>query len=161
MCAFRSRTRRNAADVISSSGVVKTKAAKCGPNVRDNTVNPLSLIPAVQDGRLRKLLQVIESRPSSIHDWATEFNLSHSHLQHLFKRATGFRLGRMLNEQRLQRAAKLLANSNMSIKEIASAVGYEHTSSFTRAFERRFAQGPRCYRQEKGAHEMLTNSRFG
>lgn len=102
---------------------------------------------AIQDGRLRKLLQMMEDDPAcTIHDWALAFNLSYSYLSHLFKQATGVSLGQVIQEQRLQRAAHLLATSNMSIKEIASAVGYEHTSSFTRAFERRFERGPRSYR---------------
>jgi AraC-like DNA-binding protein len=36
----------------------------------------------------------------------------------------------------------------MSVKEIAFAVGYEHTSSFIRAFERRFGIAPRTYRTQ-------------
>jgi AraC-like DNA-binding protein len=78
-------------------------------------------------------------------------NLSHSHLQHLFKQATGRALGRALTEKRLQKAAQLLANTNLSVGEIASGVGYKHTSSFTRAFERRFEHTPRRYRMRKTA----------
>ena len=164
MCAFRSRTGRNALEIASLTVVVKERTTKRGrPKHDDNLVNPGALILSVQDGRLRKLLQMIQSEQlGSIHDWAAKFNLSHSHLQHLFKRATGVRLGQVLLEQRLQRAVRLLENSTMSVKEIANAVGYEHTSSFTRAFTRRFAQGPRRYRQENSRpQEMLRNSRFG
>jgi AraC-like DNA-binding protein len=46
-------------------------------------------------------------------------------------------------------ASEFLAHTDLSIKEIAGNVGYEHTSSFTRAFERRFQQAPSCYRQAK------------
>ena len=66
----------------------------------------------------------------------------------MFKQQTGARLGHWLTDQRLKRAAHLLAHSSMSVKEIAYTVGYEHTSSFIRAFERRFAQAPRYYRQQ-------------
>jgi transcriptional regulator GlxA family with amidase domain len=105
----------------------------------------------VQDGRLRKVLQMIASdSPRKIHDLALECNLSESHLQHLFKQGTGLGLGRLLSEQRMKRAADLLGQTNMSIKEIAWAVGYEHTSSFTRAFERHFREAPRRYRQRQG-----------
>jgi AraC-like DNA-binding protein len=101
-----------------------------------------------QDGRLRRLLQMMEDDPrSTIDDWARAFHLSYSYLSHLFKQATGASLGHMLHEHRMQRAAYLLATSDMSVKEIANAVGYEHTSSFTRAFERRFGRGPRSYRR--------------
>lgn len=103
----------------------------------------------IQDGRLRRLLQEMEDDPrSSIDDWARAFHLSCSYLSHLFKQATGASLGHVLIEQRMQRAAHLLATSDMSVKEIANAVGYEHASSFTRAFERRFERGPRSYRRQ-------------
>jgi AraC-like DNA-binding protein len=41
----------------------------------------------------------------------------------------------------------------MSIKQIASVAGYEHTSSFTRAFERHFRLAPSCYRRTGGPHK--------
>jgi AraC-like DNA-binding protein len=84
----------------------------------------------------------------TIRDLALEFNLSASYLQRLFKHQTGVCMGEWLSEQRLQRAAHLLANSYMSVKEIAHTVGYEHVSSFIRAFERRFAQAPARYRNQ-------------
>ena len=97
---------------------------------------------------MRKVLQMIASNSSQkIQDLAVECNLSESHLQHLFKESTGLGLGRMLADQRMQRAAKLLGQTNLSIKEIGWTVGYEHTSSFTRAFERYFRETPRSFRQ--------------
>lgn len=117
------------------------------------TLNPdCSQALPLEDPRLRKLLLLIESDPlRKSQDWALTFNLSNSHLQHLFKEATGVALGQALTERRLQRAAQLLATTNLSIKEIACVVGYEHTSSFTRAFERRFAQPPRRFRIRNAA----------
>ena len=111
-------------------------------------MRPGVLIPVVQDGRLRKVLQMIASdAPHKIHELALECNLSESHLQHLFKQGTGLGLGRLISEQRMRRAADLLAQTNMNIKEIAWTVGYEHTSSFSRAFERHFGESPRAFRQ--------------
>jgi AraC-like DNA-binding protein len=107
-------------------------------------------VAAVQERRVRKILQTIEAEPPrNIDDLAQEFNLSPSHLQHVFKQQTGTCLGHVLTEQRLQRAAQLLVESNLSVKEIAHLSGYEHTSSFIRAFERRFLQAPRRYRQSR------------
>ena len=106
----------------------------------------------LEDARLRKLLVLIEADPlGNSQDWALILNLSNSHLQRLFKEATGVALGQALAERRLQEAARLLATTNLRIKEIACAVGYEHTSSFTRAFERRFAQAPRRFRMKNAA----------
>jgi len=103
-------------------------------------------------GRVRKILEVVKSgRPCSVHSLAVELDLSESHLQHLFKRQTGFSLGRFLIEQKLQLSAQLLLRSNLSIKQIAYAVGYAHTPSFTRAFEHRFAESPWAYRKRSNS----------
>jgi two-component system response regulator YesN len=100
------------------------------------------------DGRVLKILQMVESGAThTISDLALEFHLSPSYLQRLFKHQTGASMGEWLNEQRLQRAAHLLTNSYMSVKEIAHVIGYQHASSFIRAFERRFAQAPARYRK--------------
>jgi AraC-like DNA-binding protein len=90
----------------------------------------------------------------AIRDFAAELRLSTGYLQRSFKNETGIFLGEWLNEQRLKRAAYLLSNSYLSIKEITHAIGYEHTSSFIRAFERRFLQAPVRYRkQHEGKYE--------
>src|SRR5258708_25378947 len=110
---------------------------------------PRSPPPAMLEGRVQKILRMVESGTMfTIHDLALELNLSPSYLQRLFKHQTGVCMGEWLNEHRLQRAAHLLANSYMSVKEIAHDVGYEHASSFIRAFERRFMQAPARYRKQ-------------
>ncbi len=107
--------------------------------------------PIMPEDRVRRILRMIETGvPQKISDVASEFKLSESHLQHLFKQKTGVGLGHLLTEQRLQKAAQLLVGTNMRVKEIAAVVGYEHTSSFTRAFTQRFAQTPLSYRRDSG-----------
>jgi AraC family transcriptional regulator len=98
--------------------------------------------------RVQKILQMVESGTTlTVRDLALELRLSPSHMQRLFKHHTGVSLGEWLNEHRLQRAAHLLTTSYMSVKEIAHIIGYEHASSFVRAFGRRFAQAPARYRR--------------
>jgi len=151
MCAFHSRGGRNAARPNTRENGNANHAVGDG----EANGNSNGKLPQIQDVRLRKLLQLIDSEPlGKIHDWAGTLNLSESHLQRLFKQATGLALGHLLSEKRLQRAANLLTSTNLSIKEIACAVGYEHGSSFTRAFERRFEQAPRQYRMGNGWAEM-------
>ncbi len=147
MGAFHSPGRKRGASTASSNGGPQKTVAGNGA-AKSNNVGLCVLTPQVQEGRVRKILQMIEScPPRKIHDLALECNLSQSHLQHLFKQHAGVGLGRLLMEYRMQRAANLLAETNMSVKEIACTIGYEHTSSFTRAFERHFRQSPRYYRQ--------------
>ena len=108
----------------------------------------------VQERRLRQVLEMIESEPScSIRDLALKVSLSPAYLQRLFKQQTGTQLGGLVAERRLQKAAQLLTISNLSIKEIAYAVGYQHHSSFVRAFRRRFARAPKHFRNEPNAIE--------
>ena len=110
-----------------------------------------SLTSTMLEGRVGKILRMVESGTTfTIRDLALEFNLSPSYLQRLFKHQTGVCMGEWISEQRLQRAAHLLTNSYLSVKEIAHNVGYEHASSFIRAFERRFAQAPARYRKQTG-----------
>ena len=110
---------------------------------------PGQLTVNVLEGRVQKILRMAESGTTlTIRNLALEFHLSPSHLQRLFKDQTGVCIGEWLNERRLQRAAHFLANSYMSVKEIAYTIGYAHASSFIRAFERRFAQAPARYRKQ-------------
>ncbi len=98
--------------------------------------------------RLHRVLQMIDSEPAcSVSDLALQVHLTPAHLQRLFKQKTGLRVSDLIGEQRLRKAARLLSSSEVPIKEIARAVGYEHHSSFVRAFHRRFAQSPKYYRR--------------
>jgi transcriptional regulator GlxA family with amidase domain len=135
-----------------------------GASAEASPAKTVAMISGIHEERLRTILHKIEFEPPCrIHDLALEFNLSQSHLQHLFKQQTGLCLGHLLTEQRLERAAYLLTHSHLRIKEIACAVGYEHTSSFIRAFERRFSQAPLVYRNKNHdvPQKKLTKSRFG
>ena len=156
MGAYQSSSKKNgarttsfSAEIIKKPELIKKVDGNNGV-ANGNGLAPGALIPVVQDCRLRKVLQMIASDSGQkIQDLAQECNLSGSHLQHLFKESTGLGLGRILAAQRMQRAATLLGQTNLSIKEIAWAVGYEHTSSFSRAFERHFREAPRCFRQRQ------------
>ena len=116
------------------------------PSASVALVRPIT--PTMLDGRMRKILEMVDSGTAfKIRDLAFECNLSPWHLQRLFKHQTGVSMGEWISEQRMQRAAHLLANSYLSVKEIAYSIGYEHASSFVRAFEQRFAQAPARYRK--------------
>lgn len=106
-------------------------------------------LTVIKERRLRQVIEIIDSDPaSSVGDLAEKVSLSPAHLQRLFKRHTGMQLGFLITEWRLQKAAELLMSTNLSIKEVAHQVGYQHHSSFVRAFERRFAQPPKLYRNQ-------------
>src|SRR6202000_454228 len=119
---------------------------------RDAAISLLLLKDSSLERRVLRIVEMVERGTTfAIRDLAAEFHLSPAYLQRLFKHETGICMGEWLSEQRLQRAAYLLSNSYLSIKEITHAVGYEHTSSFIRAFERRFARAPARYRKQSDA----------
>jgi len=145
----------NAAAISSIHGAESWESAEVAHGNNGNNGKSLSSrqspIP-IREERLQRILEMIESgEPCTIQGLAEQFNLSHSRLQHLFKQETGMSLGHLLTQQRLYRAAHLLTHSNKRIKEIAHAAGYEHASSFIRAFERHFAKAPRLYRQTQNS----------
>jgi len=108
------------------------------------------LVSLVGERRLRKVIEMIEAQPSrSVSELAMEVQVTPTHLQRLFKQKTGVRISVLIGEYRLQKAARLLSASDLPIKEIAHSVGYEHHSSFVRAFQRHFSQSPKHYRLEK------------
>ena len=118
---------------------------------------PATLTHLVHERRLHRVLELIETKPShSVSQLALEVHLSPAHLQRLFKQETGVNVGDVLAEHRLQKAALLLSSSDLSIKDIARSVGYEHHSSFVRAFERRFTLAPRDYRAQSYCADQET-----
>lgn len=148
MGAFHQAIKRDSSGTASSLSSMAGSTALGNRPVAKDHAKLSALILAVRDNRLRRVLEMIESQPScKIQYLALECNLSESRLQHLFKQRTGLGLGQLLTEERLRQASDFLAHTNMSIKEIASVIGYEHASSFTRAFERQFQQAPSCYRE--------------
>jgi len=113
-----------------------------------NSSRRVALGAAAPEERFQRILKRVRTGSlSTVRDLAYEFNLSASHLQHLFKAETGSCLGRSLTEERLRRAAALLLKSDGSVKEIAYSVGYKHPSSFVRAFTRYFGSTPTVYRR--------------
>jgi AraC family transcriptional regulator of arabinose operon len=101
------------------------------------------------DYRIRRILQYIEADPSkSIAELARLVNLSSSRLGHLFRLQVGIDLDSFLRNARLQKAAELLMQTELSIKEISARVGYSHPSSFDRVFRNRFETEPVDYRRQ-------------
>ena len=100
--------------------------------------------------RLQTVIGLVECGSSyTTRDLAARIGLTPLALRRLFKHETGVCLSDWLADQRLRRAAYLLAESALSIKEITHAVGYEHPPSFIRAFERRFGVSPSGYRIQR------------
>ena len=100
--------------------------------------------------RIRKVLLRIEQDPATtVRELARLVHLSGSRLGHLFKLETGLELRHYLVEARLEKAAELLRETDMQIKEISHLTGYQHVPSFDRVFRKKFKVSPVDYRREQ------------
>lgn len=72
--------------------------------------------------------------------------LSGCRLTQLLKAATGRTFGAHLHQRRIAEARTLLDDSSLSIKEIASRVGYQSTAQLDRHFKRIVRSLPSAYR---------------
>ncbi|CAH9060691.1 HTH-type transcriptional regulator CdhR [Pseudoalteromonas holothuriae] len=78
---------------------------------------------------------------------AMQFDLSQRTFNRRFKAATGQTATDYLQSLRLETAKELLANSNLSIQDIAMSVGFNSQGLLTRVFKNKLNQTPSEYRK--------------
>lgn len=76
---------------------------------------------------------------------ALHFNTSKSTLKRLYKKYKGLALATFMQTVKLDRSIELLEENRLTINEIADAIGYGSTSSFSRAFKEKFGCSPSEY----------------
>jgi AraC family transcriptional regulator len=81
---------------------------------------------------------------------AREAGMSEFHFSRAFKRTTGFKPSQYFINLRMERARRLLRESNRSIIEIGLNVGYTSLSHFARIFHREVGISPSRYRRSYG-----------
>jgi AraC-like DNA-binding protein len=98
-----------------------------------------------------ELLRSQHARTISLQELARAARMSLFHFTRRFKVSTGFTPMEYLEKYRISRAQDLvLSRSQMRLKEIASAVGYEDPAYFSRIFRKRTGVSPREYRRIMG-----------
>ena len=68
------------------------------------------------------------------------------YLSHLHKATTGEALASFITGARLERAAELLAETRLSVKEVSWACGFSSESYFIRKFKERYGETPAARR---------------
>ena len=102
-------------------------------------------VRAAADARILGILEVVErelGKPQSVKRLAAQLRLSSSRFEHLFKSQTGQGFKAFLREARLTRAAELLQDPTLQIKEAAAAVGYANVSNFNHDFTKYCGESP-------------------
>lgn len=98
---------------------------------------------------LRVVRSIIEKRfaePLRVSDLAASAGWSVAHLHDQFKRVYGSTPRQELLNKRLRVARELLVSTGLSIKQIAAATGFTHSSAFCSAFRVRSGATPKSYR---------------
>lgn len=86
------------------------------------------------------------TEPISLQELSATFNVSAYYLAHVFKDRYGYSPMQYVLRRRIGEAQSLLINSQLSITDIASYVGYDHPSHFNRQFSKYVGMPPRKYR---------------
>lgn len=83
----------------------------------------------------------------NVEDYALSRGMSASNFYRVFKQISGSTPLQYILKLRLSNAQNLLENSNLTIAEIASAVGYENPLYFSRLFNKHIGVSPSEYRK--------------
>lgn len=83
----------------------------------------------------------------TIEELSKQYLINPTTLKTAFKSVYGNSIAAHIKEHRMEQAAKMLRESNLSISEIAQAVGYDSQSKFTATFKTFFGVLPREYKK--------------
>lgn len=84
----------------------------------------------------------------TIEELSRQYLMNPTTLKAAFKEVYGTSIAAHMRQHRMERAAKLLRESNMSVAEIAQAVGYDSQSKFAAVFKAYYQVLPREYRKK-------------
>lgn len=82
-------------------------------------------------------------------DIAEHIGITRAHLNYIFQNELNVSIQKFLMEFRMHKAANLLVSTTLSIKEIASRVGYNDQLAFSKVFKNKFGMSPKNYRTDK------------
>lgn len=103
--------------------------------------------------RVREAYYILSTRldhPPGLVDLGRIVGLNRNKLNRGFKTLFGDTAFNLLRNARLSKARSLLDNTDLSLSEIALAVGYNSQSNFTTAFRKHYGKTPKAVRRVEG-----------
>lgn len=88
-------------------------------------------------------------RTVSLKELGDRFFLSRSYICRIFKEVTGYTVSEYTNIHRIRKAERYLEETDMSIAQIAQALGYESLTYFERMFKNYMTISPLKYRKTR------------
>lgn len=86
----------------------------------------------------------------ALRDFARRKHVSSAYLSKVIKAATGKSCTALLQERRIERAKRMLMETDLSVLEVCTAVGYSNSSYFYRIFEEAVGVSPAAWRVNTG-----------
>jgi AraC-like DNA-binding protein len=136
--------------------------------LRQASADPVDITPPAPAGRpadayweaVREFVRANYSRGDArIEQLAARIGVSRKHLSEVVRRRCGLSPRALLSEYRLDRAAALLEGTALSVRAIASSVGFADQMAFSKAFRRAKGRSPSAWR--KGAAERTAGLEHG
>jgi len=127
-------------DIIKASIHALTVAVNKLPQVKNDE--------KCEDDRLVSMLNFIQTNYQTVtlEDMAEQFHLSEPYISKYIKDRSGQTFGEHVAGIRMKRAKSLLKNGNMTVENIAYAVGYQNVEHFNRVFKKSMEMTPVQYR---------------
>ena len=121
----------------------------------DYNINPVKRkTPNLTDRAMEYVNLHYNERDLTVEKICSALNVSHSHLSRIFRKNRGITLKQFIIQTRLDVACRLLRESNMGIKEIASSVGFADSVHFAKTFKEHIRTTPKNYKQYKNTRDF-------
>lgn len=119
----------------------------CNPKGQEKVAPALERETARRLADIRRYMEEHLDEPLTISTLSRRACLSATTFKESFRRLYGLPVHAWLRQQRMERAAKLLQDSSLSVLGVAQAVGYGSVSQFSAAFRRQYGLTPAQYRK--------------
>ena len=137
----------HACDMKRAGGMCKALAAMMENNASEKVRNE-----APDFKYVNKAIRIISEHYAEkikITDIADMVGINRSYLSNLFKKELSVSPQEFLINYRLDKAAQMLSETEDSVGNVASAVGYADPLAFSKAFKQKFGVSPRSYRNNQ------------
>jgi AraC family transcriptional regulator len=116
------------------------------------SITPQEISEGLPQYQFKYIIEYIEAHIAediSLSKLAAQLKLSQSHFSSLFRKSSGLSPYQFLIRERVNRAKKLLLIGDLSIADVANAVGFYDQSHLTRHMRRLLNVSPRQLRQQR------------
>lgn len=139
---------------------IRNDRAGAGPLATAKTMELLARVtaatrPSQTPSRLKQIVRrarlLLEEQPGAmpvIDDMIQGFDVSRAHFFRAFRRETGQTPYSYHLQLCIRRAGDMLRNSDLSVKDIAAALGFQNPYHFSKLFKKKTGISPRPYREQ-------------